>query len=108
MATTFKPTVLKKKPGFLACQLKTRVYSHKVLLCARKTSRKLPVERKSVERKQSTSCVNTQSDDFAETCHCIENDNMKLWRGTVEKENQRIGVILGERSCPKENFRSRL
>ena len=35
----FEADCFKKHPGFLSCQLKTRVYPHKVLLYARKKPR---------------------------------------------------------------------
>ena len=37
VVTTLRPIAL-NNPGFLACQLKTRVYSHKVLLCSRENT----------------------------------------------------------------------
>ena len=70
-----------------------------------KTPRKLPAERKSVERNQLTSCVNTPSDDFAETCHGIANGNMKLEIEESGEEQLRRKIKELELSLERETAR---
>lgn len=50
----FEADCFKKNPGFLACQLKTRVYSHKVLLCSRENTEETSSRAKIGRQKTAT------------------------------------------------------
>ena len=92
---------LKKNPGFLACQLKTRVYSHKVLLCSRENTEKISSRAKTGRQKTATLNVNNPSDDIAE----CEIDNMEFEIEESEEERLRRRIKELELSLERETAR---
>ena len=81
------------------CQVKIRVYSHRVLLCARKkTPMKLPAEQKPVKGKQPLSYVNNLLAHMGE----CENDSMELKIKESEEEWLRRRIKELELSLERE------
>ena len=101
MATTFRPIALKKIPGSSRVNIKPGSIPTKFCFVQEKTPRKLPAERKSVERKQPLSYVNNPSDDIAE----CENDNMELDIEESEEERLRRRIKELELSLERETAR---
>ena len=103
VVTTLRPIAL-NNPGFLACQLKTRVYSHKVLPCSRENTEETS-SRAKIGREKTATFQRKQPVRW----YCRMWDwqhgarDRGVWRRTVEKKNQRIGAIPGERNCPKQS-----
>ena len=97
----FEAHCFKKIPGSSRVNLKPGSIPTKFCFVQEKTPRKLPAERKSVERKQPPSYLNNPSDDIAE----CENDNMELEIEESEEERLRRRIKELELSLERETAR---
>ena len=100
----FEADCFKKIPGSSRVNLKPGSIPTKFCFVQEKTSRKLPAERKSVERKQPHLNVNNPSDGIAE----CEIDNMELEVEESEEERLRRRIKELELSLEKETARRKI
>ena len=101
----FEVDCFKKLPGSSRVNLKPGSIPTKFCFVQEKTPRKLPAERAKIGLQKTTTFKRKQPVRW----YCRiwdwqhEARDREVWRKTVEKKNQRIGTIPGERNCPKEN-----
>lgn len=94
----FEADCFKRIPGSSRVNLKPGSIPTKFCFVQEKTPRKLPAERKSVDRKQPRLNVNNPSDDIAE----CEIDNMELEIDESEEERLRRRIRELELSLERE------